>query len=309
MFAIIGIVVVFGCIVAGYLMEHGNLKVLMQPAELIIIAGAAAGTVLIANPLNTLKDIARGILGVFGSSPYSTKRYLDLLTMSYELLNKARKEGLVSLESDVEEPEKSPLLSKYAAFAKDHHAVSFLCDTMRMAISGGIEAFDLDQMLEGDLDIHHHEGGLAPAALNTMADALPGLGIVAAVLGVVITMGALGGPPEEIGKKVAAALVGTFLGILLCYGLFGPIAQRMSKTADEERAFLNVMRATMIAFLKGIAPVLAVEIGRRAVPVHVRPSFKEVEDACRAVKAGAAAAAAGSTPEATTPEAAAAVAG
>ena len=288
MFAIIGIVIVFGCIVAGYLMEHGNLRVLVQPAELVIIGGAAVGTVLIANPVSTLKDIARGVGGVFGSSHYTTQRYVDLLKMVFELLNKARREGLVALETDVEEPDKSPVLSKYPGFLKDHHAVHFLCDTIRMAISGGIEAFDLDQMLEGDLDIHHHEGTLAPAALNTMADALPGLGIVAAVLGVVITMGALGGPPEEIGHKVAAALVGTFLGILLCYGLFGPIAQRMSKSAEEERAFLNVLRATMIAFLKGIAPVLAVEIGRRGVPVHVRPTFKEVEDACRAAKGGAA---------------------
>ena len=289
MFAIIGIVVVFGCIVAGYLMEHGNLRVLMQPAELVIIGGSAVGTVLIANPLSILKDIARGIAGAFASSQYSIQRYVDLLKMLFELLNKARREGLVALELDVEEPDKSPVLTKYASFLKDHHAVHFLCDTMRMAISGGIEAFDLDQMLEGDLDIHHHEGTLAPDALNTMADALPGLGIVAAVLGVVITMGSLGGPPEEIGHKVAAALVGTFLGILLCYGLFGPIAQRMSKSAEEERAFLNVLRAAMIAFLKGIAPVLAVEIGRRAVPVHIRPTFKEVEDACRAAKSGASA--------------------
>src|SRR5213075_1048039 len=161
------------------------------------------------------------------------------------------------------------------------HAVHFLCDTMRMAISGGIEAFDLDQMLEGDLDIHHHEGTLAPSALNTMADALPGLGIVAAVLGVVITMGALGGPPEEIGHKVAAALVGTFLGILLCYGLIGPIAANMTKAAEEEHAFLYVMRVLMVSFLKGTAPIMAVEVARRAVPGHVRPSFKELEQACR----------------------------
>src|SRR6266436_2619214 len=230
MFAIIGIVVVFGCIIAGYLMEHGNLRVLMQPAEFVIIAGAAAGTVLIANPLNTLKDIARGMAGVFGSSRYNSQRYVDLLRMAFELLNKARREGLVALESDVEEPEKSPLLSNYPGFLKDHHAVNFLCDTMRMAISGGIEAFDLDQMLEGDLDVHHHEAGQPAAALNTMADSLPGLGIVAAVLGVVITMGALGGPPEEIGHKVAAALVGTFLGILLCYGLIGPLATNLQGT-------------------------------------------------------------------------------
>jgi chemotaxis protein MotA len=292
MFAIIGIVVVFGCIVAGYLMEHGNLRVLLQPAELLIIAGAAIGTVLIANPLHLLKEIASGVAGTFGSSRYTRKRYTESLTMIFQLLNKARREGLVALENDVEDPEKSPLLANYQDFVKDHHAANFLCDTMRMAISGGIEAFDLDQMLEGDLDIHHHEATLPPTALNTMADSLPGLGIVAAVLGVVITMGALGGPPEEIGHKVAAALVGTFLGILLCYGLVGPLAQRMSKTADEERAYLNVLRVAMIAFLKGIAPIMAVEIGRRAVPVHVRPSFKEVEEACRGAKADSAAPAA-----------------
>jgi chemotaxis protein MotA len=292
MFAIIGIVVVFGCIVAGYLMEHGNIRVLMQPAELVIIGGASVGTVLIANPLNTLRDIVRGIATTFKASPYTPKRYVDLLTMTFELLNKARKDGLVALESDVEDPKASPLISKYPDFASDHHAVDFFCDTMRVAISGGMETFDLDQMMESDLDIHHHEGTLAPTALYSMADALPGLGIVAAVLGVVITMGSLGGPPEEIGKKVAAALVGTFLGILLCYGLFGPIAQRMSKTAEEQRAFLNVVRVSMVAFLKGIAPMLAVEIGRRAVPVHVRPSFKVVEDACRSLKSSATAAAA-----------------
>ena len=277
MFAIIGIVVVFGCIVAGYLMEHGNLKVLMQPAELVIIGGAAAGTILIANPLHILKEIARGMAGVFGSSRYSPKRYVDLLTMIFELLNKARREGLVALESDVEEPDKSALLSKYTAFLKDHHAVNFLCDTMRMAISGGIEAFDLDQMLEGDLDIHHHEGTLAPAALSTMADALPGLGIVAAVLGVVITMGALGGPPEEIGHKVAAALVGTFLGILLCYGFLGPIAANMLKATEEEHAYYQVMRVIIVSFIKGSPPTIAVEFGRRAIPGNVRPSFQETE--------------------------------
>ena len=294
MFAIIGIVVVFGCIMGGYLMEHGNLKVLLQPAELLIIGGAAAGTVLVANPLHILKQIAGGLAGVFGSSKYGKQRYIDALKMMFELLNKARREGLVALESDIEEPDKSPLLSKYKDFIKDHHAVDFLCDTMRMAVSGGIEAFDLDQMLEADMEVHHHEATQPVTALSTTADSLPGLGIVAAVLGVVITMGALGGPPEEIGHKVAAALVGTFLGILLCYGLVGPLAQRMGKSADEEHAYLNVLRVVMIAFLKGIAPIMAIEIGRRVVPGHVRPSFKEVEEAARGAKgdAGAAAAAA-----------------
>jgi chemotaxis protein MotA len=291
MFSIIGIVVVFGCIVAGYLMEHGNLKVLMQPAELIIIGGAAAGTVLISNPLHILKEIAGGLAGAFGSSKYEKQRYIDTLKMMYELLNKARKEGLVALEADIEEPEKSALFSKYKDFANNHHALNFVCDTMRMAVSGGVEVFDLDQMLESDMEVHHHEASQPVSALSTMADSLPGLGIVAAVLGVVITMGALGGPPEEIGHKVAAALVGTFLGILLCYGLVGPLAARMGKISEEEHAFLQVMRVVMIAFLKGVAPIMAVEIGRRSVPGHVRPSFKEVEQACRGGGAAAAAAA------------------
>jgi chemotaxis protein MotA len=292
MFAIIGIVVVFGSIVAGYLMEHGNMKVLIQPAELIIIGGAAIGTVLVANPIHILKEIVGGLMGTLGSSRYSRDHYTNSLKMLYELLNKARREGLVALETDIEEPDKSALLSKYKDFIKDHHAVNFVCDTLRMAVSGGVEPFDLDQMLENDMDVHHHEASQSVSALSTMADSLPGLGIVAAVLGVVITMGALGGPPEEIGHKVAAALVGTFLGILLCYGLVGPLAARMGKNTDEVRAFLNVLRIVMIAFLKGIAPIMAVEIGRRAVPGHVRPSFKQVEEACRGAKAEAGAPAA-----------------
>lgn len=291
MFAIIGIVVVFGAVLGGYLMEHGHLKVLIQPAELLIIAGAGAGTVLVANPLHILKKIAAGLLGVFGGSKYTKQRYLELLKTMYDLLNKARKEGLMSLEADVEEPEKSPILSKNTALVKDHHAMAFLCDTLRMAITG-VEPFDLDQLLDLDMEVHHHDSTQPVAALSTMADSLPGLGIVAAVLGVVITMGALGGPPEEIGEKVAAALVGTFLGILLCYGLVGPLAANMGKTADEEAAFLGVLRVLMVSFLKGTAPIMAVEFARRAVPGHVRPSFKEVEQTCRGGGAAAPAAAA-----------------
>jgi chemotaxis protein MotA len=292
MFSIIGIVVVFGCILAGYLMEHGPLKVLMQPAELIIIGGAALGTVLISNPMHTMKQMIGGVLGAFGSSKYGEKRYVETLKMMYQLLQKARKEGLVALETDIEKPEESPLFAEYKDFLKDHHAVAFVCDTLRMAVSGGVEVFDLDQMLDADMEVHHHEAVEPVTGLATMADSLPGLGIVAAVLGVVITMGALGGPPEEIGKKVAAALVGTFLGILLCYGLVGPLAVRMGKMADEVHAYLMVLRMTMIAFLKGVAPIMAVEIGRRTVPGHVRPSFQAVEEACRGAKDAPAAAAA-----------------
>jgi chemotaxis protein MotA len=280
MFAIIGIIIVFGSVLAGYLMEHGNIRVLIQPAELIIIGGAGVGTLLVANPLHILKQIGGGIGGVFGASKFGKQTYIDTLKMMYDLLNKARKDGLMALEADVEEPEKSAVFSKNPAFLKNHHVCDFVCDSLRMAITG-IDAFDLDQMLDLDLEVHHQDSTQSTTALSTVADSLPGLGIVAAVLGVVITMGALGGPPEEIRNKVAAALVGTFLGILLCYGLVGPIAANMTKAADEEHAFLYVMRVLMVSFLKGTAPIMAVEMARRAVPGHVRPSFQELEKACR----------------------------
>src|SRR5580698_5487887 len=285
MFAIIGIVIVFGSVIGGYLMEHGNLKVLIQPAELVVIGGASIGTVLIANPLHILKQIAAGLGGVFGGSKFTKQRYLDSLKMLYELLNKARREGLMALESDVEDPAKSPILSKYPAFLKDHHVRDFFCDTMRMAVTG-VEAFDLDQLLDLDMEVHHHGASLPIASLSSMADSLPGLGIVAAVLGVVITMGALGGPPEEIGHKVAAALVGTFLGILLCYGLVGPLASNLSKINDAELNYLRCLRQGVVRFIKGSAPVLAVEFARRSIPGELRPTFKEFEAANKKAAVG-----------------------
>jgi chemotaxis protein MotA len=292
MFAIIGIVVVFGAIVAGYLMEKGNLLVLVQPAELIIIGGAALGTIFVANPMHIIKAMAGGVAGVLKPSPFSKKRYLDTLKMMFEFLNRVRKEGLLSVENDVEKPKESLIFKKYPEFLKDHHVMDFVCDTLRMAITGGVEPFDMDQMMERDMEVHHHGSVVPIAALTTVADALPGLGIVAAVLGVVITMGALGGPPEEIGHKVAAALVGTFLGILLCYGLVGPLAANMTKGADEYNEYLQVIRVLILSFLKGNAPMIAVEIARRAIPAHVRPSFEEMEKACKGGSAVAAAAAA-----------------
>jgi chemotaxis protein MotA len=281
MFAIIGILVVFGAVAAGYLMEHGHLAVLVQPAELLIIGGAGAGTLLIANPLRILKKIGAGAAAIFGASKFGKARYLATLKMMYELLQKARRGGMLTIEVDVEKPEESPILTAYPEFVHDHHARDFVCDTLRMVITGGVEAFDMDQMMDLDMEVQHHCEEEPVTALATMADSLPGLGIVAAVLGVVITMGALGGPAEEIGHKVAAALVGTFLGILLCYGLVGPVSQNMAKTTAEEHAYLYVLRVLMLAFIRGQPPVVAVEMGRRAIPSHVRPAFSEVEEACR----------------------------
>ncbi len=243
MFAIIGIVVVFGCVLGGYLMEHGNLRVLIRPAELITIGGAAIGTILIANPIHILKRIAGGIGGVFGGSKFTKQAYVDSLKMMYHLLNKARKDGLMSLENDVEEPDKSPIFSKGPALFKNHHIRDFVCDSLRMAITG-VDAFDLDSTLDLDLEVHHHDAEQPTAALSSVADSLPGLGIVAAVLGIVITMSAMGGPPEEIGRKVAAALVGTFLGILLCYGSWSvPSRQTWSRSRTT-----NMRTSTSYAF-------------------------------------------------------------
>jgi chemotaxis protein MotA len=268
-----GIVVVFVCVIAGFLMEKGQIAVLLQPAELLIIGGAAIGTVLTANPIRILKKIVIGLVSIVKGAPFPRARYLDTLKMMFDLLAKSRKEGA--------EPENSVIFSRYPQFLKNHHVRDFVCDTMRMVITGGVSAFDLDQMMELDMDVHHQTENQPCEALSTMADALPGLGIVAAVLGIVVTMGALGGPAEEIGRKVASALVGTFLGILLCYGLVGPLSSNMTKIVEEEQSYYHVLRVMMIAFIKGTAPILAVEMGRRAIPEHIRPSFFEVEKACR----------------------------
>jgi chemotaxis protein MotA len=290
MFIIIGLVVVFGSIIGGFLMEHGPLRVLIQPAEFLTIGGAAIGTLLIANPLHVIKKIMGGVIGALKGSHFNKAFYLETLKMCYELLHKAKKDGLMAIESDIEEPDKSAVFSKYPKFLKDHHSRNFVCDTLRMAVTGGIEPFDLDQMMDLDMEVSHRGESAPIAALSTVADALPGLGIVAAVLGIVVTMGSLGGPPEEIGHKVAAALVGTFLGILLCYGFVGPLTASMTKLSEDEHAYVYVLRVVLISFIKGAAPIQALEFGRRAIPAHVRPDFNDMEKTC---KGGGSAAAAG----------------
>jgi len=287
MFAIIGILVVFGSIISGFLMEKGHILVLVQPAELLIIAGSATGTLLVANPIHVIKAIVSGLAGVLKPSPFGKDRYLNTLKMMYQFLNKVRKEGLLSVEMDVEKPQESLIFKEYPEFIHDHHARDFVCDTLRMAITGGVDPFDMDQMMELDMEVNHHGATLPVSSLSTVADSLPGLGIVAAVLGVVITMGSLGGPPEQIGEKVAAALVGTFLGILLCYGAVGPLAANMSKLADAHNEYLHVLRVLILSFLKGSAPMIAIEMGRRAIPAHVRPSFDEMEKSCKSHAAAA----------------------
>jgi chemotaxis protein MotA len=291
MFAIIGIIIVFGAIIGGYVLEHGNLLVLLQPAELLIIGGAAAGTLLIANPLPVIIAIMKNLIANLKPSRLTKAFYLEQLKMLNDVFVFARKNGMARLEADVDEPAKSAVFSKYPRFLADHHALAFFCDTVRMAISAGVGPFELDNLMELDLDVQHEEHSAPVAALTTVADALPGLGIVAAVLGVCITMGAIGGPPEEIGHKVASALVGTFLGILLCYGVVGPLSSSMAKSIDAEAKYLQFLRMATLAFIKGLAPQLAVEFARRSIPTAVRPSFKETEAMIRGARHEAAPAA------------------
>jgi chemotaxis protein MotA len=281
MFSIIGIVLVFGAVVGGFLMEHGKLLVLIQPAELLIIGGSALGTLLAANPLPLIIKIFKSVLTVISGGRFTAALYLETLKMLSDIFQFARKSGMAKLEEDIEAPEKSAVFSKYPNLIKDHQVLYFICDTLRTAVAGVVAPHDLDALVEADIEIHHHESCATVRALGTVADALPGLGIVAAVLGIVITMGALGGPPEQIGEKVASALVGTFLGILLSYGLVSPLAANLEKIVDAESQYYQMLRAGLMAFAKGMAPMIAVECARRAIPHDMRPTFQNMEKACK----------------------------
>ncbi len=280
MLALVGILIVIAAIVGGYLMEKGNLLVLLQPAELVIIGGAAIGTLLIANPAHLLKQIVAGVLAAFKTERYSKQYYLSTLQMLYGLFTSAKKNGDQAFEAEVENPASGASFQVFPEFLNNHHAVGYVCDTLRMFLMG-VAPYELDTLMEIDADSHHKDAAEPVTALQSAADALPGLGIVAAVLGVIITMSALGGPPDEIGHKVAAALVGTFLGILACYGFIGPMAARMTKASDANHVYLHCLRNTVIAFTKGSSPLMAVESGRRSIPARVRPSFKDLEAACK----------------------------
>lgn len=281
MYSIIGIVVVFAAVLGGYLMHGGKIMVLFQPSEFLIIWGAAAGSMVIATPIPVLMRLLKNFGKLMTVGQYNTAAYLDVLKLLHELFQTARKHGMMKLEADVEEPEKSDIFKRYPKFLADHHAVHFVCDTLRMAITGGIPPFDLDQMIDTDLEVHHEHNAQPVQSLATVSDALPGLGIVAAVLGIVITMESMGGPPEELGKKVAAALVGTFLGVLTCYGFVGPLAAAIGSADEAEAAYYRVLKAGLVAFVKGNPPIIALEFARRTIPHADRPTFTEMEKTCK----------------------------
>jgi len=286
MFTVIGLMVVLVAVIGGYLLEHGHLMVLFQPAELLIIGGAAIGSLIAANSLRVVKGVAGSLKGVLSGDRYTQSRYMDTLRMLHDLFASARKNGAARLEADIEQPEQSAVFVEHPEFLKDRHATRYLCDTLRLVLMGGVAVHELEQLMELDAESHHDESEEPVVALRTMADALPGLGIVAAVLGVVVTMGSLGGPASEIGHKVAAALVGTFLGVLLCYGFVGPVAQRIAKLNEAEEQYLVCLRQAVLAYVRGCGPLLSAEFGRRSVPPHLRPSFAEFEQACKGVAGG-----------------------
>ena len=277
MLALLGLVLVFGAVLGGFLMEKGNPYVLMQPSELLIVGGAAVGITLMANPPAMIRRMARGAGAALRPSPYTPKCYLRHLRMLYEVFQFGHRAGLALLETDAEYPEKSPIFSRYPEFLKNRIARDFVCDSLRMLVVGITSSHELDVLMDLDIEVQRRGRHDPVNALAAVADALPGFGIVAAVLGVVITMEAIGGSSEAVGQKVAAALVGTFLGILLCYGVVGPMAARMESRNETQNQFLQVMRTAIAAFARGAAPILALEYARRSIPIELRPSFIEME--------------------------------
>lgn len=277
MLALIGMGLVFLAVLGGYLLEDGNPYVLMQPAELLIVGGAAVGIVLVANPPLLIRKMIFGARDAFRQPPHDDKSFLLYLQMLYEVFGFVQRAGIVALEPDVEAPEKSPIFGRYRGFLADAVSRAFVCDSLRMLVIGVTTPTELDRLMDLDIDVQRRGRHEPVNALHAVADALPGLGIVAAVLGVVVTMEAIGGAPEVVGQKVAAALVGTFLGILLCYGVVGPVAARLETVSESQSQFLQVLRVAVVAFARESSPLLAVEYARRSIPVEMRPTFVAME--------------------------------
>jgi len=285
MLALIGLVVVLGSVIGGYLFEHGPLHVLYQPAELIIIGGAAAGSLIIAAPGGMLGEIGRALGRAFASGSPTKKDYLDLLGLQYELFSFIRKNGALALDEHVQDVAKSPIFARYPAFLARHHAVEFLGDALRQIVNGTANADELDLLLDNELDTHHEESAAPVGLIQKTGDALPGLGIVAAVLGIIITMGSLDAGPEEIGHKIGAALVGTFLGVLLSYGVFNPLATNIEVQDAAGSRYLRCIKEGVIAMQRNAPPVVAVEFARKAIFSSVRPTAEELDAAIKALKA------------------------
>ncbi len=250
MFAIIGAIIVLVSVIGGFLIEKGNLSVIFQPVEMLIIFGAAIGGFVIASPMKVIKSVIGGVLNILSGKAYSKADYVEVLLLLSEIFTKIRKEGLVSIEADVDNPAESKIFSKYPNFLKNHHAVALVTDTLRTVMTTSIAPHELESLLDAELESHHEESMIPSKSVATIADGLPGLGIVAAVLGVVLTMGKISEPPEVLGHSIGSALVGTFLGVLLCYGFVGPASRNLEFSANEGRDYLNVLKVALVGFRK-----------------------------------------------------------
>ncbi|MEP6847336.1 MAG: flagellar motor stator protein MotA [Acidobacteriota bacterium] len=284
MIIIIGIIIVMVCVIGGFLMIDGPLGVLMQPSEFVVIIGAVLGATIAANPMKFLMRILALLPVAIKGSPYSKATYSEVLQMQYDVYINSKKGGLLSIEEDVNNPLSSAIFTKYPSFTGNHHALDFFCDAMKMLVNGACSPEELEIMLESEMETHHDEGALVPTLLQRASDALPGLGIVAAVLGIVVTMQHLDGPPEELGHHVAAALVGTFLGLLLSYGFLAPIAANLENLANDEGKYFSCIKAGLVAFSNGAAPITAVEFARKTIFSFDRPTTSEIEPLLKEIK-------------------------
>jgi chemotaxis protein MotA len=276
-FVIIGLVIVIGSVLGGYTMHHGKIGVLIQVNEFLIIGGCGLGVLLAANPMSLVKRIFAECLGLVKPNPYTAEAYAELLQVLFNVFQVARREGLVGLEAHIEDLDKSDIFKKFPSFTNNHHAAGFLCDTLKVLLTGAVEDHHLSEILDLDLEQQHEQAEAVPIALNKVGDAMPGFGIVAAVLGVIITMGSVGGEASVIGEKVAAALVGTFLGILLSYGVIAPIASAIEARIRCEHAYMACIRTALLSFARGDSPMTSVEFARRNIEPSERPSFAELE--------------------------------
>ena len=287
MFVLIGIAMLFGSIIVGYTMHGGKIAALIQINELIIIGGSAFASTVIGYSLKSAIGVITAIIGLLKGNPFSKTSFLELMQVMYDLFFLGRKEGLMSLERHIENPQESDIFAKYPSFIKNHHAVNLLADTLKLVVMGGVSVYDLSDLIDIDLEAQHEESMKNSQILSTIGDSLPGFGIVAAVLGVVITMQAIGGPPEMIGEKVGAALVGTFLGILMAYGIAAPMAKALENVAKCEAQYLACIKNGIVAFARGDAPLICAEFARRNIEPEFRPTFSEMEDTLRGRKGDA----------------------
>ncbi len=284
MLVIIGYLVVVGAVLGGFLMAGGHLAILWQPVEVLIICGSALAAFAVSSGGKTLKATMGSLPKILGASPYDKTMYMETLTLLSDIFNKARRDGLMSIEDDIENPESSSLFQKAPKVLKDHHAVEFVTDYLRLMVSGNLDSHELDNLMDLEIETHHHEALKPVDAIRKLADGLPAFGIIAAVLGVVHTMESVGVPPAELGKLIAAALVGTFLGILLAYGFVSPVANLLEVHVDESTKYFQTIKSGMIAFVNGSPPPTAVEFARKVAYSTERPSFLELEEHLRNAK-------------------------